>query len=106
MMRAAAAKNAGAVPLLVAAGADMQAQDKQGKTALMRAAEEGHLEVVEALLNAGADPRVRDASGKSALDYARARDAENYYGGGRSENVTLLAEAVVRRGAAQPRAKP
>ena len=42
---------------LLARGADVNAKERRGQTALMWAAAEGHAEVVELLLKAGADFR-------------------------------------------------
>jgi hypothetical protein len=56
--------------MLIAAGANINARDAQGSTALLYAAAGGHLECVEALLAAHADPNIRNDDGKSALDWA------------------------------------
>lgn len=53
------------VRLLLAAGADVNARDNQGNTALILAAND--LEQTELLLNAGADPNARNLKGKTAL---------------------------------------
>ena len=60
------------VTFLLDKGADVEARDDRGRTALMTAAELGHAEIVELLLRHGADPRDRDTAGKSALDLATA----------------------------------
>ena len=65
------------VKALLARGADVNAEEADGQTALMWAAAEGHVDVVRALLEAGADFRtplrlrvhaavVRGARGASA----------------------------------------
>ena len=64
------------VELLVANRANVNAQRRDGMTALHAAAYRGHLRVIEALLRAGADPNIRahaDAgahAGESPLDTA------------------------------------
>jgi ankyrin repeat protein len=58
------------VDLLLSHGAQLDAVDDRGRTALMMAAELGHAEVVKMLIGRGADQAVRDKSGKSALDLA------------------------------------
>ena len=55
---------------LMAAGADVNAVDKDGETALMVAATAGHLPVIEALLNANADFSARGADGFTAFEIA------------------------------------
>jgi len=58
------------VDLLLSRGAEVDAVDDRGRTALMMAAELGHAELVEMLIGRGADQTVRDKSGKTALDLA------------------------------------
>lgn len=58
------------VEALVSAGADVNAQDDFGRTALMWQARRGDLTVLKSLLDAGADRGLRDAEGKLARDYA------------------------------------
>ncbi|HEY2362230.1 MAG TPA: ankyrin repeat domain-containing protein [Candidatus Angelobacter sp.] len=53
------------VRLLLAAGAEVNARDKQGNTALMHCRDD--VEQVELLLKAGADPNVRNLEGETAL---------------------------------------
>lgn len=61
------------VRLLLSAGADPNATDAAGNTALHKALEYKALaENVELLLQAGADPRIRNARGYRPRDYARA----------------------------------
>jgi ankyrin repeat protein len=56
---------------LIQAGANVNASDREGTTALMAAAERGSLNKVVTLLRAGALAAVKDARGRTALDYAR-----------------------------------
>jgi ankyrin repeat protein len=58
------------VDLLLSRGAQLDAVDDRGRTALMIAAAVGHAEVIEMLLGRGADPSARDRNGKTALDLA------------------------------------
>jgi len=52
---------------LVSQGADVNAGDRTGVTALMRAAYHGQLPMVRALIEHGADPNAKDRSGLTAL---------------------------------------
>jgi len=56
--------------VLLQEGAEVNAQDDRGRTALMMAAGLGHGETVSALLLGGADPALRDYAGKGAADLA------------------------------------
>ncbi len=55
---------------LLAAGADFNAADGQGKTPLYQAAQNGHKEIVKDLLAAGADANAADQYGRTALYWA------------------------------------
>ncbi|MCH9648998.1 MAG: ankyrin repeat domain-containing protein [Deltaproteobacteria bacterium] len=57
---------------LVDQGANVDAQDKKGLTALMQAARKGSASVVRALLELGADPEIEDNRGNTAANHARA----------------------------------
>ena len=61
---------ASVIDLLLAHGAQIDAADDRGRTALMTAAERGHAEVVAMLVGRGADPSIRDKNAKTALDLA------------------------------------
>ncbi len=58
--------------MLIAAGADLNARQKDGKTALHYAAQYGPAEALRLLLAAGADATLRDANGQTPLDLATA----------------------------------
>ena len=55
------------VELLLSKGADVNAKDSKGETALMVAAFYGRKETVELLLSKGADVNAKDNEGKTAL---------------------------------------
>jgi hypothetical protein len=63
-----------AMRLLLQKGADVNAQNKMGITALDAAARRGDLRFVKLLLDAGADPLIKDSSGKTAVDYTESED--------------------------------
>jgi len=56
---------------LLARGADADARDEHGRTALHLAASRGSVEVARALLARGADPRLRAPTGESPYEIAR-----------------------------------
>jgi ankyrin repeat protein len=55
------------IELLLKAGAEVDAADDRGRTALMMAAELDHAEVVDVLIRSGADRNLRDKAGKTAF---------------------------------------
>jgi ankyrin repeat protein len=61
------------VKRLLAAGAQVNAKDKNGMTALMAASLEGHGDIVEVLLANGAEVNARTVDGETALMYASIR---------------------------------
>ena len=73
------------VKVLLAAGANVNAFDEDGETALMMAAEEGRADVVQALIAGGANVNMMDHEGRTALQHARKE--------GRSHIVTILQNA-------------
>ena len=68
--RAVKAGDLDGVTRMLAAGTDVNARDKQGRTALMYAVDKGSVLLVEALLAAGTDVDARDKQGRTALMYA------------------------------------
>ena len=78
--------NANVVSALIKAGAEINATDKAGMTALMHAADSVDAAgVVEVLLKAGADPKIKDKKGRTALAIAQKSNAV-----GSEEVVNLL----------------
>ena len=69
---AAAGRSAECVRILLDAGADVDARQAGGYTALMEAALQGNAEMVRALLDAGADPTLSDEEGRNSIEFARA----------------------------------
>jgi ankyrin repeat protein len=59
------------VSRLLTQGADPNARNSNGHTALMMASVYGHLEVVTTLLKSGADKNLKSTSGSTALDFAK-----------------------------------
>jgi ankyrin repeat protein len=76
LVGAARAGDSAAVASLLASGADVNARDREGSTALMFAAMRGDAKMVQALLDAGADPNLKDANGETALLLGAARGVE------------------------------
>ena len=83
--RAAKAGNLKGLEAALAAGADVNARDDKGWTALMYVVDKGYVLLVEPLLTAKADPDVRAPDGATALFMAAAH--------GDSEVIPLLMQA-------------
>ncbi|HLM66465.1 MAG TPA: ankyrin repeat domain-containing protein, partial [Longimicrobium sp.] len=62
-----------AARLLVGAGADVNARQHGGYTALHSAAQHGSIPLIDVLLDGGADPDLPAEDGRRAIDFARER---------------------------------
>ncbi len=89
LLYAAFHDKAWAAEKLIRLGADVNAVNKDGKTALMLAAEQGSIKMVGDLLKAGAKPNAKTAKGETALMYAAEK--------GQTEVINMLV-----RGGADP----
>ncbi|KAM6484457.1 hypothetical protein HDV62DRAFT_298969 [Trichoderma sp. SZMC 28011] len=81
LIMAAAEKNDKMVSLLLQNGADVDATNNNGRSALMEAALWGHLRSVRALLESNASKLAKDRHGRSAMDLAqptRQNEEERY----------------------------
>ncbi len=81
LIMAAAERSHDMVSLLLQHGADANAINNHGRSALMAAALWGRVESVRVLLNANADKRLRDHEGRCAMDLAqpaRKNEKERY----------------------------
>ena len=78
--------SAASVALLLEIGVPVEAQNRNGRTALMKAAASGQVDVVEMMLSANANVFVVDNAGRTALDWARLA---------RKGHVTKMIEAHV-----------
>lgn len=83
-----------AAELLIGHGADVNAADAHGLTALHYAAKRGNAELVDRLIAGGADAAARDAAGHTAEYFAR------------SNGFKDLADALKERGKSPPPRKP
>jgi hypothetical protein len=81
---------------LIQAGADINAREADGMTALMIAAFHGHLEAVRSLIEAGADLSFEDSYGFTALDNAESQ-------GHKAVARYLMDRGAVRSGRGQSR---
>ena len=89
LIEAAQEGDTAAVQAMLAKGADVNAKDNTGQTALMFAAMVGDTATVEALLAAGADVNARNIGGATALIFAEA--------GGHTAVVELLKKAEAKK---------
>ena len=64
-------KSSRIVEILISNGADINARDNNGKTALSYAVENGYTEIAELLIAKGADVNARDGNGRTPLWYAQ-----------------------------------
>lgn len=81
---AAASNNAEVVKMLLREGANPDAQQNGGFTALHAAAQHNNAEMVQALLDAGADPSIHTDDGKTAAEMAGASVASMLKKSGRA----------------------
>jgi ankyrin repeat protein len=88
------------VEMLLAAGADKEAQIGFGVRPLMYAAGNGEAGVVEALLRAGADPMARNEVGRTALMMVKDRDYVDVI------NILHEAESMLEAGGCASRNAP
>lgn len=86
------AGNTNLAQLLIQKGADLNARDAQGRTALMHAVGrgEGYTNVVRWLIENNADVNLKDHNGETALDHARA-----------STSASPAVEAMLKRAGAK-----
>jgi uncharacterized protein len=101
-----------AIDLLVAAGADVNATDNNGQSALYGAAYWGWNDVIKSLVGHHADLGIKDARGRSAVDMAMGR-AEGHGRGGsgkvvHEDSAELLQQLIasVPKTADQPPVQP
>lgn len=62
----------GGLPVLIERGADLEAKDERGRTALWYAATRGHIEIVKLLMENGANPKIMDNLGQTLPQAAQA----------------------------------
>ena len=86
--------NAERIKELLRKGADINARDRRGRTALMNASSDGNKNIVEFLLDAGAKVDMRDREGNTALLIA----SRNAYGDSIEENKAII-RLLIKRGA-------
>lgn len=77
LLQAVSEGSAEKMEVALAAGADVNASDKDGKTPLMLAASIGRTDLVQTLLDKGADVNRLDKDGKTALHYVLAGGASS-----------------------------
>lgn len=77
MILAAGGQNSDIVQILIDQGADVNAKNHRGLTALMGAAWAGRLDIVRKLLIYGAEIKARTTDGKTALIFANEREHFN-----------------------------
>jgi ankyrin repeat protein len=80
---------------LIQSGADLDAQDASGNTALMGVCFKGFPEIAKMLINSGADPNIRNYNGATALHFASTF--------GQKELVKLLLEKGADKNATDSR---
>lgn len=66
------------VKLLLEKGADIDAKDRLGRTALIHASMKGKTDIIELLIKSGADATIKDDFGNTASRYAAAKYSEDF----------------------------
>ncbi|KAJ5357569.1 hypothetical protein N7541_004727 [Penicillium brevicompactum] len=79
LMFATSEENLNMVSFLVERGADLDARNSKGHTAVMTAAQGSKFKILELLVQKGADIHLRDNAGLTALDLARNEEANFSY---------------------------
>ena len=85
--------------LLLQHGADVNAVNEQGFTALMMAAEVGDPALAELLLESGANPDLQDAQGRTALMFALSGDLQLQHSRISAERRAWVAPVLIEAGA-------
>ena len=73
-MHAVKKKNFEIMDMLIMAGADINALNKQNKTSLFVCAKHGTVEIAKVLIDHGARLDIKDGKGRTALEYALKND--------------------------------
>jgi ankyrin repeat protein len=79
------------LPLLLKAGADINAQSADGQTALHSAVQKGWIKVVKFLAENGAALDGKDSGGRTALDYAKGNSGNGARGQAPTANKEIIA---------------
>lgn len=87
-----------AIALCLERGADIDAADENGQTALHLAVAQAEPAVLRLLVEKGASPHARDAKGQTPLDLAMNAGGRGGRGAARPERVALLRQLSARRG--------
>jgi uncharacterized protein len=93
LLSAAGANCVDVVRLLLERGADVNAKDHDGWTALIKASQAGHADMVQLLMDRGADMNVADNTGRTAWMFAAM--------GNHLDIATIFKQARAARGASQ-----
>ena len=87
------------VQLLVDKGAAMDAQDRNGDTAMAIAAECAMVETVVFLLDKGADPNIRNVNGRSVLGKAKYTLTRSALSASHKRQVQIIVDILESKGA-------